>query len=87
MENLKKELKIFKKEIKAFRKISQKDFDEGIRQAEALISKVDKFSEAQEFKADVKSLGVVLQTKEALLLYIENVTNIKKFGDKWGRKK
>ncbi|MFW6173089.1 MAG: hypothetical protein ACOC5T_05035 [Elusimicrobiota bacterium] len=84
--DIKKELKIFKKEVKQFRAVSQKDYDEGIKQAKYLIEKIDKFSKYSEIKKDPNKLKEVSRTKEALQLYITNVSNIKNFGKKWDKK-
>lgn len=81
--NIKKELKIFKKEIQAFRDISKEDFVEGVNRAKELIKKVNGFASNPEMKGNSKFLSEATRTKEALELYITNVENINKFGKKW----
>lgn len=76
----------FVKKVKAFKKISSSNFEEGEKQAKALIEDVKLFK-SKYSKIDVKIETQMDRLNDGLKLYLLNIDSIKTFNDKWSSKK
>jgi hypothetical protein len=86
-ENLSKDVKDFKKKVKHFRKVSKRDFKEGINLANELIADIDKLMKKDnKALAKVVERGEVVKIRDSLELYISNVQNILDFQKKYNEK-
>ena len=85
---LSKDVSDFKKKVKHFKKVSKKDFKQGIELAKELIGDTNNL-----LKKDDNALRKVVKReevaklKDSLLLYIENVSNIMSFQEKYSKTK
>ena len=83
MADIKQKLKQFKKELKNFKSLAQKDKYKSVELSEKLIVDCDIFITSTELGLDESQKKMFIKTKESLTLYNQQIKSLKEFEEKW----
>ena len=83
VQNIEEKLKTFKKRLKEFKKVAQRDKEESLPLAKDLIEDCELFIKRTDLKLKDKTREDIVKTKESLELYVQQISQLIKFDKKW----